>query len=606
MSLNFKTMQKITEPTEYYNNLKEENENIAAKHGKVMNQLTLVRLVTFVSIFVVFFILHRFQLGLALSAAGFILIVFLFSVVRYQRTKKSKDFHQAIVDICKLEEAALNHNYSNFNDGSEYIDYKHPYSFDLDLFGNKSLFQYLNRTSLHPGSLKLAAKLKKFETAPVKIKKLQDGIKELSGNIDFCINFRANGALISELQEEYERLNKWLKDAYPLKHRKIYKILAFTLPVFTLGSAILAAFIPFFQGIAVMFFLNNLFLLGMSFKKINVYNASLSPVLKLLTKYHKLLSLVEKESWESEHNSSLRNTLLTGHQSASESIAKLNKYVNSFDQRINMVMAVFLEGFLLWDFHFIEKIEHWKEVYGKYFPEWMDVISEYDAQISMATFAFNNKDFVYPEISNAVILTAEGMGHPLIPGSERVVNDFMLTQKGQFAIITGANMSGKSTFLRTVAINTILAGTGMPVCATSLFYTPMILYTSMRTSDSLAKNESYFYAELVRLKELLEILEADSNVFIILDEILKGTNSHDKQNGSRMVMEKILKLSGTGIIATHDLELTKIENEYPDKISNHCFEIEIDDAEINFDYKLQHGVTQKMNAILLMKQMGIV
>lgn len=599
-------MQKYSEPAQYYNKVKSENETLVAKLGRIMKSLTLVRLFTFISIFAAFFTFKNTNLTFAIACTVFFLVVFLVSVVRFQRTKRSKEYHQAIVDICNLEEGALNHDYSKFKDGREFIDHRHPFTYDLDVFGVRSLYQFLNRTSLHPGSIKLAGKLKDNETDHKKITQLQSSIKELSGKNDFCIKFRANGALISEVQQEYEKLNNWIKAPFPLKNRKVFKVISLVLPAITVGTAILAAFISAFQGIAVLFFLLNLFIVSVSLKKINAYNASLSSVIKLMTKYHKLLLLVEKENWESEYNRKLCDSLQIKLNYASVAIAKLNRYVNSFDQRMNVIVAIVLEGFLLWDFHFIEKIERWKEVYGRHFPDWMDVLAEYDAAISLATCAFNNSDFVYPEINSEVVFSAKKLAHPLISPSGRVDNDFDLSKKGDFTIITGANMSGKSTFLRTVAINMILAGTGMPICASELIFKPMSLYTSMRTSDSLAQNESYFYAELLRLKVLLELLGDDSNVFIILDEILKGTNSHDKQKGSRMVLEKILKMQGTGIIATHDLELTQIEKDYPQNISNQCFEIEIDDAEINFDYKLQNGVTQKMNAILLMKQMGIV
>ena len=599
-------MKKPAEPQEFYSRLRNENEDRVAKLSQTMSRLTLIRLVSFILIFVLFFTLRSSHLALAIVSAILFLIIFLFCIGWYQRTKKSRDYHQAIVDICNLEQGAIKHDFSKFSNGEDFIDYKHRYSYDLDVFGTKSLFQYLNRTCLHLGSIKLAAKLKDIETDKERIKRLQESIKELSHKNEFCINFRANGSLISEVQEEYEKLNRWLEAPSPLKNRKIFKALSFVLPAITIGSALGAAFITAFQGFAVLFFLLNLFLVSLSLKKINTYNASLSPVIKLLTKYHKLLSIIEKEDWGSKYNKKIHDELLTRRHYASASIAQLNKYVNGFDQRMNVFVAIFLEGFLLWDFHFIEKIEHWKEVYGQHFTDWMDALAEYDALISLATCAYNNNDFIYPELSADSVFTARNLGHPLIPGTDRVANDFSLAKKGDFAIVTGANMSGKSTFLRTVAINQILAATGMPVCATEFTCSPMSLYTSMRTSDSLAKNESYFYAELVRLKELLELLQTDNNVFIILDEILKGTNSHDKQKGSKMVLEKIIEMHGTGIIATHDLELTRIEDDYPEKISNHCFEIDIDEAEISFDYKLHQGVTQKMNAILLMKQMGII
>lgn len=252
------------------------------------------------------------------------------------------------------------------------------------------------------------------------------------------------------------------------------------------------------------------------------------------------------------------------------------------------------------------RLEKWRKNRGKLFKEWINQLSEYDALISLSTFAFNHPAYVYPGFSDTKILEARQLGHFLIPSNQRVCNDFSISRKGEFIIITGANMAGKSTFLRTATTNLILAMTGAPVCAEHFIFRPMPILSSMRTSDSLNKNESYFYAELKRLKEMLDRLKDKEDLFVILDEILKGTNSIDKQKGSRSALKQILKHNGTGIIATHDLELAKIEKEFPERIRNLCFEIEINKADIAFDYKLRKGITTKMNALLLMQQMGIL
>jgi DNA mismatch repair ATPase MutS len=230
-----------------------------------------------------------------------------------------------------------------------------------------------------------------------------------------------------------------------------------------------------------------------------------------------------------------------------------------------------------------------------------------DAYSSLGNYAYNNSEFVYPVRSDSgVIFSAGLLGHPLIDGDRRVCNDFTLGKIGEICIITGANMAGKSTFLRTVAVNYILAMAGAPVCAGWMIFSPVRLFTSMRTTDSLAGNESYFYAELKRLGELKNRIEKGEQLFFILDEILKGTNSADKAMGSKMFIMKMVHMQGTGLIATHDTSLGDLENEFPESIYNMCFEIEIDGSRISFDYKLNPGITQKMNAALLMKQMGIL
>jgi DNA mismatch repair ATPase MutS len=236
----------------------------------------------------------------------------------------------------------------------------------------------------------------------------------------------------------------------------------------------------------------------------------------------------------------------------------------------------------------------------------MKALTEFDVLVSLATYAFNHPEYAYPDIVDIPIIEATDLGHILIPESERVCNDFQIRSEGDFMIITGANMAGKSTFLRTVATSMIIAMTGAPVCASTLRFCPMSIFSSMRTSDSLNAHVSHFYAELKRLKEMLDRLRKGEKLFIILDEILKGTNSYDKQKGSYAAMEQIIRFGGTGIIATHDLELAQIEKKYPERITNLCFEIEIEQAKISFDYKLKKGITTRMNASLLMQQMGII
>jgi DNA mismatch repair ATPase MutS len=293
--------------------------------------------------------------------------------------------------------------------------------------------------------------------------------------------------------------------------------------------------------------------------------------------------------------------------SAAVAVKKLGRLIQAFDSRNNQVVGVILNGLLLWDYQSISRLEKWKSENKTLFPLWLEMIGQVDAYISFGNYAFNNPDYVYPAKSeNLNVFCAKNLGHQLIDENKRICNDFSLGEKGTICIISGANMAGKSTFLRTIAVNYILGMAGAPVCATEMKFMPGKLFTSMRTMDSLSGNESYFYAELKRLNMLKARIEKGEPVFFILDEILKGTNSADKSTGSKLFLQRISESGGTGLIATHDTSLGKIEADYPGVIINKCFEIEIDGENIKFDYKIRDGITQKMNAVFLMKQMGIL
>jgi DNA mismatch repair ATPase MutS len=261
----------------------------------------------------------------------------------------------------------------------------------------------------------------------------------------------------------------------------------------------------------------------------------------------------------------------------------------------------------LWDWQYIYRIEKWQLNHKVEFGNWLDCIANFDALISFANLKYNNPDFTFPILSQEEFeFSALNIGHPLLSSEVRVSNDFEILLSPRYAIVTGANMAGKSTFLRTIATNIVLAGCGAPVCAKQLKFTPLPLHSSMRTEDSLMKNESYFFAELKRLQRITQALDKGEKLFIILDEILRGTNSEDKRKGSIGFVKKITQKRAHGLVATHDLELARLAEQQPDIFKALCFEVAIENNQLHFDYKLQSGVTQNMNASFLMKQMGII
>jgi len=447
----------------------------------------------------------------------------------------------------------------------------------LDIFGTGSLFQYLDRTTTISGKEKLAHWLANQELNTAQILLKQEAVKELAEKPEWRQNLQLIGKNTDEKKQDVLDILKWLKEEPLIKNRKFkYFIILVNLITFTLLTLSILDIIPsviFIFHIIITPFL----IIGPFVKRINLIHAQLGKKTDLFLKYSTIIKLIEGESFTSNYLFNLKKNSAFIDNNASRIIKNLSKISSAFNQRLNMIAGLLLNIFLLWD-----------------------------ALSSLACFAFNNPAYQLPKISEQkFLIQAEEMGHPLIHQKNRINNSIAISGQQQFVIITGANMAGKSTFLRTLGVNMILASTGAPVCAQAFEWSPIQIFTSIRTKDSLYKNESYFFAELKQLKVLIDQLQSGKRLFIILDEILKGTNSKDKQTGSMHLIEQLIRLKASGIIATHDLALGDLVKTYPNNISNMRFEVEFNNDELVFDYKLKSGISQNMNATFLMKKMGI-
>ena len=538
----------------------------------------------------------------------FILIfaLFIFLVIYYLKKTDVLVHFKNLIKINEDEIKALNNDFSSFYNGEEYIDRNHTYSYDLDLFGEGSLFQYLNRTTTFVGREFLAKKLLNTNNiVAAVIDKIQEVLTELNSRIDWRHNFIATGHSCPITNEDNKKIKYWIDEPVYFITRKFFRILVILLPVLTISFfSLLILGISHYSWFACLA-LTQLFIASVLMRRTNKEQRIVSEELKILKNYSRLIRLIENESFNSEILKKLQKDLQTDTVHAKTAFKKLIKIIDAFDTRLNIFAGLILNATLMWDLYSLMRLERWKVKYGQNIKQWINVVAEFDLYCSMANYSYNNPDFVYPKVSDQTILDSEELGHPLIPRLKRVNNNLKIEHPGEINIITGANMAGKSTFLRTVGVNLILAMNGMPVCAKKFNFRLMNLFSGMRTADSLKENESYFYAELKRLKNIIEKLQQGNASFVLLDEILKGTNSVDKAEGSWKFVEHLIKLKATGIVATHDLTLCELEKNYPDNIKNKCFEVEIDADKIKFDYELRSGVTQNMNASLLMRQMGI-
>ena len=578
------------------------------KEEKLLFIISMLRLITFAGGLVVIYLSFDLSKYLGLAVLVLLTSFFLFLLKYHALHSANKDFLENLKLLNTNEASALKGDFSMFYEGNVFIEKDHDFTYDSDIFGPSSLYQYLCRTCTGYGSKVLAGWLSDPYSVVSELKERQVAIKELSEKDHWRKKFLATGMKNNLDRSHIEGLSRWLSEESTEKKSLYRKIIIWLLPVcnvLSLGLVIvgLLNYIVF-----IFFFFLSLFIVGMDLRKTSAIHQDLSGRFSFLGSLGDLLELINNESFEAPLINSMKKGVLADEKSAVIALRELGGIIRAFDSRLNIIVGFVLNGLFLWDQHCKRRLEKWKKTYREQFPLWLDMVGQIDAFISLGNFSYNNRDYTFPIISSdrKYLFRAVQSGHPLIKGEDRVCNDFTLDMKGRICIVTGANMAGKSTFLRSLAINFILAMTGAPVCAEELEFLPVKLFTSMRTTDSLSSNESYFYAELKRLRILKEKLQEDKNVFFFLDEILKGTNSEDKSLGSKIFIDKLIELGGSGLIATHDLSLGALEAKYPDRIINKCIEVEIDGEIIHFDYILRDGVASKKNAVLLMKQMGIL
>ncbi len=588
----------------YYNNNAVKFKQGVKNEEKTLLILSLLRLSIFVGGLILIWIGFHQSVFMGVIFTILAVSLFLFLLKIFSKHLLQKEHLKALAKINIDEANAVSGDYTAFYDGSEYIDQNHDYSNDIDIFGKSSLYQYLNRTSTGYGSEILADWLLNPLLLVNNLKSRQETIKEIAGKPEWRQEFLAAGMNKILERTQIDGLVKWLNDETSGHLSFIKRIMIWLIPSITIISLVLliSGILPY--SIFTFMFLFNLLIIAVNLKKSNAIHNELTGRYRFLSSMGRVLLIFENEQFKSSELIEIRSLI---ENSAVSSLKKLSRIIQAFDSRMNLLIGFIVNGILLWDLHCINKLNKWKIHNRNDFPEWLVALGKIDAYVSLGNYAFNNPGYSYPEISEqGIVISAERLGHQLIDIEKRVCNDFILPSKGKICIITGANMAGKSTFLRTVAVNYIIAMTGAPVCAARMSFVPMNLFTSMRTTDSLSSNESYFYAELRRLKLLKSRINNGENILFILDEILKGTNSEDKSTGSKLFLRKIIGLEGTGLIATHDTSLGTLQDEYPDSVINKCIEIEIDGGTITFDYLLRDGITKKKNAVLLMKQMGIL
>lgn len=538
-----------------------------------------------------------FYYAILLPLGGFIVLV------RKQTAARDLKERLSYLSLLNQREAkALGFESIEFGGGHAFADVHHAYSHDLDLFGSGSVFQYLNRCGTHSGEIKLANDIKHPTYSQVELHYRQEAVRELAAYLELRQQVWAIGKQINDTAFDVRGLLNWLTEKPIFYRNAVNTILRWVLPAITLAVLAFVIYTMSYFGLFLLMTAIQLALAAAYAKRIGAMQQVLVSGGKIMHNYAKIFELLSKEKFNSEkmqHHHALA-------VSAFEKVKEFSALVNALESRMNPLAMQLGNGLFLYDFHIVSKLEKWREENANQLPRWLESLAEWDSLISLATLHYNYPHYAFAEVTEKLVLKGNGIGHLLIPDTVRVNNNFEIGNPQNVYLITGANMAGKSTFLRALGVNFVLAQIGSPVCA-RVWQTPLLkLRSGMRTTDSLQENQSYFFAELNRLQSIVQELETGTPMFILLDEILKGTNSTDKQLGSLELLKRLKDKNALTILATHDISLGTLQDQYPKQIATACFEGKIENDQLSFDYTLHAGVAQKANATFLMRKMGII
>jgi len=546
----------------------------------------------------------------SLQAVYIILFIFvmLFSFFVVKHGRISARLQQTGYKI-KINEQYLDRIHGNWivfaNDGRDLVDDTHPYTSDLDIFGAKSLFQWMNVTYTFYGRKILKNYLANPENNSTLIKKRQQAIQELVGKLDFCQDMQCAGMSSATIGNDPEGLLSYVENSMMIFNKKWKIILIYLLPIVTVGTIVLkvlgfsiSVYIPF------VLFVLQIILTVVAYIKVAPILQDVYKIKKDISIFSSIIKLIEEQSFVNEYLSQLKANFLRNNKSSYLQIKRLHRITAFIDVRYSSLMYFVLNVFFLWDYHCLFSVEQWKQSNGKLIRKWIETIGYFEAISSLAVVAQINPQWCFPLFTeNQLKIAAQEMGHPLIATNKRVCNHVEIDN--DLCIITGSNMSGKTTLLRTVGINLVLAYCGAPVCAKSMECSIMNIFTSMRIADDVNSGISTFYAELMRIKMIVDYSHKKENMIFLIDEIFRGTNSRDRIIGAGNVIRNLNKNWIVGLISTHDLELCDLKYEEDIKLQNYHFEESYIGNEMKFDYLLRKGRSKTTNAQYLMKMVGI-
>lgn len=601
----FKFMTQQTAPERIYQQLKEKHTQQLNAFLRKRNRLGWARLAVVIATLII--AIQAFSatvlLGVITLAIG--LVVFLFLVSADVANNNRITHLEELLRINNEELDVLKGIYQHRFDGSSFLPQHHAYAGDLDLFGTASLYQYINRCSSEQGKTLLAQNV--LEGCPITIiTARQKAVQELAPQLEWRQHVQAILLKTSVSITTQQKTESWLAEAKtPFSHPAWPSvILGYSIITIASAAATVAGFLP--PALFSFLFIIYLIIATVLSSKATKAYTQLNGIVKEVSTLQQALQWIEEKTVDASHLKALQQSVRSSSETGHGQIKKLKELLNRFDMRLNVYVFLFLNAFLLWDVRQMISLNNWRRQNKQYVRKWFEGIAEMEVLNSLATLHFNQPDWAWPQFANThFTFQGTAIGHPLIEKAKRITNDFSLKGIAKVALITGSNMAGKSTFLRSLGVNMILAQTGAPVCAQQLVLSPVQLMSSMRIADNLAESTSTFYAELKKLKTIIEAMKSSAPLFILLDEVLRGTNSLDRHIGLKALIRQLIKEQAVAVIATHDVEVAALENTYPDAIHNYHFDVQVKGEELYFDYKLKQGVCTSLNASLLMKKIGI-
>ena len=551
---------------------------------------------------------HWAWAALGLVALGFVVLVVVHARVHdaTERAKAGLHFHSRGLARLGLEWDALPADSLRFRSPD------HPFVNDLDVFGRASLMQLVDATETRFGEERLAALLSREHRDgwPHDALARQEAVRDLAGRFAFREGLATAGAVLGNDKADPTALIAWAEAGGSDRPSVLLHVLAWVQPVLVIallaGGTSLGLSGGAVTGLCAIAIAIGIAVGGRFTPMLEAVSEKESAV----TRWRAMFASVEREPFDAPLLKSLRAGLEGEGPRASDEIGRLERIVGFTDARRNEVFRFLIGPVLMWDVHCAFALQRWRARAGRRLRGWLDGLSETEALSSLGGFAYEHPDFAWPELAGEPVFDGRVLGHPLIAADRRVGNDVLLPARGRALVVTGSNMSGKSTLLRAIGANAALAFAGAPVCAASLRIGPLRVATSMRVEDSLEQGVSHFYAELRRLKRVIDLARdpvesGKAPVLYLLDEILHGTNSRERIIGACAVVRELVALGALGAVSTHDLGITALERELSGQVENAHLEEQVQGDAMTFDYVLRPGIVQSSNALRLMRAVGI-